>query len=145
MTPPITYSIIEDAVAVDGGGGKKYRAAFLLRYNASPKFRMLLRQMTWFWGVPSLAVGVALMALVFTVPRPVAYGLGWSIPSFWAGLWTLITIFWVKRALREEEREWKGPVWAENMIDAGAGEEGSAAEVEMRQGNGEPAPTTANV
>lgn len=98
--PPITYSIIEDIVAVDGGGGERYRKAFMTRYYASPKFRALLRQMTWFWGVSSLVVGVALMVLIFTVRKEVAYGLGWSVPSSWVGTWVLITILWVKRTLR---------------------------------------------
>ncbi len=89
------------------GGGKKYRAAFLTRYNASPKFRALLRHMTWFWGVSSLVVGVVLMVLIFTIPRAVAYGLGWSIPAIWAGAWTVITIVWVKRVLREEKTAWE--------------------------------------
>jgi hypothetical protein len=133
VTPPITYSIVEDVVAVDGGGGITFRTAFMARYNASPKFRELLRQMTWFWGVPSLVVGVVLMAVIFTVRREVAYGLGWTIPAIWAGIWTLVTIFWVKRALREEERDWKGPVWVEaDVVGGGA----AVASVQMAQGSG---------
>jgi hypothetical protein len=133
-TPPITYSITEDVVAVDGGGGQKYREALMMRYNASPRFRTLLRQMTWFWGVPCLMVGVVLMALIFTVRRQVAYGLGWGVPTIWACVWTLITIFWVRRVLREEEEGWEGPVWLDG--DAERGGESADAGVEMEQENG---------
>lgn len=122
FTPPITYAIVEDIVAVDGGGGQTYRMALMTRYNASPVFRKLLRHMTWFWGVPSLTVGVALMALVFTMRREVAYGLGWGVPAIWAGIWSLMTILWVKRVMREEERGWKGPIWLDTAgVDGGGG------------------------
>ena len=132
MTPPIIFSIIEDVVAVDGGGGQRYRTALMMRYNTSPKFRALLRHMTWFWGVPSLVVGIALMALIFTVKREIAYGLGWGVPTVWAGIWTLITIYWVKRVLRDEQRGWNGPIWLENGAE-GQREAGGAppAAVEM--------------
>lgn len=136
ITPPITYSLIEDVVAVDGGGGKRFRAAFLERYNASPRFRALLRDLTWFWGVPCLVVGVVLMALIFTVSREVAYGLGWGVPAAWAGLWTLVTIFWVRKVLREEEEGWEGPVWgegAEVVSEAQGGEGGGPPAMEMAQ------------
>lgn len=130
VTPPITYSIIEDAVAVDGGGGRRYRTALMMRYTASPKFRALLRDMTWFWGISSLLVGLVLMALIFTVKREVAYGLGWGVPAIWAGIWTLITIVWVRKVLRDEERDWNGPVWLDPE-----GQCGIDAAVEMEQGN----------
>lgn len=138
VTPPIIYSIVEDVVAVDGGGGQRYRSALMMRYNASPKFRTLLRQMTWFWGVPSLFIGVVLIALIFTVRKEVAYGLGWSIPAIWAGIWTLITILWVKRVLKEEEEEWNGPVWLEPESGGGGGGGGTSASAQemVQQGNG---------
>ncbi len=141
LTPPITYSIIEDAVAVDGGGGRRYRSALMTRYSASPKFRALLRHMTWFWGIPSLVIGVVLLALIFTVKREVAYGLGWGLPAVWAGIWVLMTIFWVRRVLRDEERDWEGPVWLEGGADAdaevveGQGGAGGGGEMGMEQGN----------
>lgn len=107
ICPPITYTIIEDVIAVDAGAGKVYREALLQRYNASPRFRTMLIQLVWFWGVPSVVVGTVLLALIFTVKKEVAYGLGWAVPNMWAGIWTISTILWVRRSLRIEKETWK--------------------------------------
>ena len=107
VCPPITYCIIEDVVAVDAGAGKVYREALMQRYNASPRFRTMLIQVMWFWGPPSVIVGVILLALIFTVNKHVAYGLGWAIPNIWAVIWTVLTILWVRRSLRIEKELWR--------------------------------------
>jgi hypothetical protein len=107
ICPPITYTIIEDVIAVDAGAGKAYREALLQRYKASPRFRAMLIQLVWFWGVPSVVVGAVLLALIFTIKREVAYGLGWAVPNIWAGIWTILTILWVRRSLRIEKETWK--------------------------------------
>ena len=106
VCPPITYTIIEDVIAVDAGAGKAYREALLQRYNASAQFRTMLIQLVWFWGIPSVIVGIILLALIFTVTKEVAYGLGWAIPNIWAGIWTILTILWVRRSLRIEKETW---------------------------------------
>jgi hypothetical protein len=107
VCPPITYTIIEDVIAVDAGAGKVYRAALLQRYNGSPRFRKMLIQLVWFWGIPSVIVGTVLLALIFTIKKEVAYGLGWAVPNIWAGIWTILTILWVRRSLRIEKETWK--------------------------------------
>jgi hypothetical protein len=107
ICPPITYTIIEDVIAVDAGAGKVYREAFMQRYNASPRFRSTLIQLVWFWGAPSVVVGAVLLALIFAVKKEVAYGLGWAVPNIWAAFWTILTIFWVRRSLRIEKETWK--------------------------------------
>jgi hypothetical protein len=107
VCPPITYTIIEDVIAVDAGAGKVYRAALLQRYNGSPRFRKMLIQLVWFWGIPSVIVGTVLLALIFTVKKEVEYGLGWAVPNIWAGIWTILTILWVRRSLRIEKETWK--------------------------------------
>ena len=106
VCPPITYTIVEDVIAVDARAGKAYREAFLLRYNASPRFRKMLIQLVWFWGIPSVIVGVVLLAVIFTVKKEVAYGLGWAIPNIWAGIWTVLTILWARKSLRIEKETW---------------------------------------
>jgi hypothetical protein len=47
---PGVFTIIEDIVAVDGGG-TAYREAFVARYDASPLFRRMLNCLDLFWGL----------------------------------------------------------------------------------------------
>jgi hypothetical protein len=83
--PPITYTIIEDVIAVDAGAGKVYREALLQRYNASPRFRKMLIQLVWFWGIPSIVVGVVLLPLDFTVRRKRHMDSGGRFPTYGLG------------------------------------------------------------
>lgn len=84
---PGTYMIIEDVLAVDTGVGRAYRKALSDRYEASPIFRTLLRQMDLFWGIPALLVGGVTTAVVFTesLPVTISYGVGKIVllPLFW--------------------------------------------------------------
>lgn len=118
---PGIFVLIEDVVAVDGGGGTLYREVLIARYEASPYFRTLLRQLNWFWGLGSLAVALMTTILVYTVDSEDAASglgkeefldreclsltyLGWSLCWVWAGVGAAITTFWVKRALRHEKQ-----------------------------------------
>ncbi|KAH0144542.1 hypothetical protein KCU67_g13035, partial [Aureobasidium melanogenum] len=99
------FVLIEDVVAVDGGGGTLYREVLIARYEASPYFRTLLRQLNWFWGLGSFAVALMTTSLIYTVENEdAAFGLGWSLCWVWAGVAAAITTFWVKRALRHEKQ-----------------------------------------
>jgi len=104
--PPLVYTLIEDIVAVDGSGTKVYRAALQARYEASPHFRTMIAQLNWFWGVSGFAIGVALIAVIWTIPQEAAYGVGWGAPLVFAFLWTAATIFWARRSLRLEREMW---------------------------------------
>lgn len=74
---PGVFVLVEDVVAVDGGGGTPYRDVLVARYEASPYFRALLQQLNWFWGLGSLAVAIMTTILVYTVEsEDVAFGLG---------------------------------------------------------------------
>ncbi|KEF59096.1 uncharacterized protein A1O9_03940 [Exophiala aquamarina CBS 119918] len=106
ICPPLTFCIMEDICAVDGKGGKKYRQAALERYNASPRFRALLLQLLWFWAIPAIVVGAALIAAIYSTTDDIAYGIGWGAPTVWVGIWTWITVIWVQRALRIEKETW---------------------------------------
>ena len=118
---PGIFVLIEDVIAVDGGGGTLYREVLIARYEASPYFRTLLRQLNWFWGLGSLAVAIMTTILIYTVDsEDAAFGLGekailycvcssltclgWSLCWVWAGVGAAITTFWVKRALRHEKQ-----------------------------------------
>lgn len=107
VMPTALYVLIEDIVAVDGAGGKKYRRALRDRYLASPYFRHMLFEMNCFWGGGSVVCAAGITAIVFTTPQDVAYTLGWTLPLVWAGLWTLITIPWVQADLRREKEAWE--------------------------------------
>lgn len=73
VMPTALYVLIEDVVAVDGGGGQVYRRAIRDRYLSSPYFRQMLFEMNCFWGGGSVISAAVITALVFTTPRDVAY------------------------------------------------------------------------
>lgn len=103
---PGIYNLIEDVVAVDGSGGTAYREALNKRYEASHVFRAMLRRMGIFWAIGAEGMAVVTTVLVFTIQHEAAYCVGWSAPFVWAGVWTLITYFYVKKKLREEKKAW---------------------------------------
>ncbi|KAI9039618.1 uncharacterized protein KD926_009210 [Aspergillus affinis] len=107
VMPTALYVLIEDVVAVDGGGGQIYRYALRTRYLSSPYFRRMLFQMNCFWAGGSIIFAAAFTAIIFTVPQNVAFTLGWTLPLVWAGVWTLITIPWVQSDLRREKQAWQ--------------------------------------
>ncbi|GAD91682.1 hypothetical protein PVAR5_0255 [Paecilomyces variotii No. 5] len=104
--PTALYVLIEDIVAVDGGGGQKYRYALRTRYLSSPYFRHMLFEMNCFWAGGSLIFAAVITVIIFTTSRNVAYTLGWSLPFAWAAVWTAITIPWVQSDLRREKKAW---------------------------------------
>jgi hypothetical protein len=112
---PAIYSIIEDVIAVDGNGGTDFREALNRRYEASHVFRAMLRRLGAFWAFGAQTIAVVLTILIFTIHPEAAYVLGWSVPFIWAGIWTLITIWYVKKKLREEQI-----AWAEELADKAA-------------------------
>ena len=71
--PTALYVLIEDVIAVDGGGGQVYRYALRTRYLSSPYFRRMLFEMNCFWGGGSVVFAAAITAIVFTVPESVAF------------------------------------------------------------------------
>lgn len=129
--PTALYVLIEDVVAVDGGGGQIYRYALRTRYLSSPYFRRMLFQMNCFWTGGAIVFAAAFTAIIFTVQENVAFTvsvsgrplqgsaikcttmltdapqLGWTLPLVWAGVWTLITIPWVQSDLRREKKAWE--------------------------------------
>lgn len=106
VMPTALYVLVEDIVAVDGGGGQKFRYALRNRYLSSPYFRRMLFEMNCFWAGGSLLAAAAITAIIFTTEENVAYTLGWSLPFAWAGVWTLITFPWVRAELRRERETW---------------------------------------
>lgn len=102
-TRPAVYTIIEDVCAVDGGEGANFRKAFDARYQASAEIRLLLRKMDWTWGVSSVCVATALLAIIWTLDNPdVGFGLGWLLPWAWAAFMALLTIKTTRAAKMKE-------------------------------------------
>ncbi|TCD71683.1 hypothetical protein EIP91_005449 [Steccherinum ochraceum] len=104
--PPLTYTIVEDVIAVDGGGGLEFRQAWRHRYEASRVLRILLRDVGMFWGISGILVAGACIAVAWTTNDDIGYGIGYGIPWLWAFVCTPITIVWAKRELERERREW---------------------------------------
>ncbi|KAI0841187.1 hypothetical protein F5Y06DRAFT_293675 [Hypoxylon sp. FL0890] len=104
--PPVLLTFIEDVVAVDGGAGKTYRKRLLGRYKVSKDFRALIKGLNWFWGVGCILVGAGSLAVVWTVPQEIAYGIGWGAPLGFTIIWTAITILWSHKALHLEKKRW---------------------------------------
>lgn len=75
---PGLYYIVEDIVAVNSGGGRPFREGWAARYNASPIFRKMLSDLSWFWSIPAVIVAVACTVVIclHRVPAPVGYGVG---------------------------------------------------------------------
>lgn len=73
VMPTALYVLVEDIVAVDGGGGQIYRYALRTRYLSSPYFRRMLVEMNYFWAGGSIIWAAAITAIIFTTPRPVGF------------------------------------------------------------------------
>ncbi|KAF5253957.1 hypothetical protein FOXYS1_14459 [Fusarium oxysporum] len=104
--PPLTFTIMEDITACDGGGGKEYREAAMARYNASPRFRRMLVEMLWAWAITGSVVSIVLIVLAWVLPVEVGYTLGWAVPSVWGAIGAWMTIKWGQRSLRIEKENW---------------------------------------
>ena len=70
---PGIYSIIEDIVAVDGGGGTGYRERLNKRYESSRIFRLMIHRINLFWYVGGIAIATLTTVLIWTIDREVAY------------------------------------------------------------------------
>jgi len=103
---PGIYSIIEDVCAVDGSGGTEFRENLNRRYEASHVFRSMLRRLGEFWAFGANLAAVLTTILIFTLSRDAAYVVGWSLPFVWAGIWTPVTIWYVRKKLRDEKKAW---------------------------------------
>jgi hypothetical protein len=100
---PAIFYIVEDVVAVDGGGGIEYRKAFLARYDSSPIFRRMIWDLSVLWMLYFYVFAILFTILVFTLPQAAVYAVGWAGPFPLAGLMAIWTIFYVKSELRKEK------------------------------------------
>jgi len=68
--------------------------------------RKLLRDQALFWGAGVCAFAAGLIAVSWTTPEDVGYGVGYGAPWVWAIVWTWISVIWVKRELKRERMVW---------------------------------------
>jgi hypothetical protein len=101
---PAIFYIVEDIVAVDGGGGVEYRKAFVARYDDSPIFRRMIWDLSVAWMLYFYVCAVLFTILVFTLPKAAVYAIGWAGPFPLAGLMAIWTIHFVKSELRKERK-----------------------------------------
>ena len=104
---PGAYYIMEDVVAVEGGGRSAFRRALKERYERSPIFRQLVYEMTVYWAMAGLVFIGVNATLTFTTDVTVAFGatLGW-IP-IWALIGFLFARLWIRRRLSQEKQSFK--------------------------------------
>jgi len=101
---PAIFYIVEDIVAVDGGGGMEYRKAFGARYDSSPIFRGILWNLSVVWMCAFYIFAILFTVLVFTLPKVAVYAVGWAGPFPLAGLMAIGTIFYVRTELQRERK-----------------------------------------
>jgi uncharacterized membrane protein (DUF485 family) len=100
---PAVYYIVEDVVAVDGNGGLEYRKAYTARYDSSRIFRRMIWTVSMLWMVVFYVLAGVTTFLVFTLPLPAVYAVGWAAPFPLAGLMAIWTILYVRAMLKEEQ------------------------------------------
>lgn len=87
---PAIYLIVEDVLAVDGGGGTAFRERLSRRYEESVCFRELLQFLSSFWSLGAILVGSATASVVFvTQDRSVAYVVSFPLASDFSGCLSL--------------------------------------------------------
>lgn len=103
---PGIYPLIEDIMAVEGGAGTQYREELNRRYEASHTFRTMLRRLGLFWSFGAMGIAVVCTILIFTINAEAGYVIGWAAPFVWAGVWAMMTTWYVKRMLKQEKIAW---------------------------------------
>lgn len=75
--------LVEDVVAVDGGGGEVFRKQLTERYEASPILRRAMVRLNWFWGVGSCVVAGGTIGIVYGLRNTnVGFALGKLVNLF---------------------------------------------------------------
>ncbi len=99
---PAGYTIMEDVVAVDGGGRSAFRRALNVRYEKSPIFQKIVLEMTIYWGIVGLIfIGVS-AAITFTTALKIAFGVTLTWASIWPFFCFIIAQFWIRHRLAQE-------------------------------------------
>jgi hypothetical protein len=102
---PAIFYCLEDIGAVDFKHGRLWRKQCHVRYNASPPFRKLMREQTWFffWSI----VFYFGITCAVTCGAPLHFAFGWVLGQFfiWAAM-TAAGSWWLANRGLKREREW---------------------------------------
>ncbi|KAI0769802.1 hypothetical protein C8Q74DRAFT_1271293 [Fomes fomentarius] len=107
--PPAAYTLVEDVVAVDGGGCVEFRQAWRIRYEHSAIIRRIVRLASLWWGASGMILAAAFIVIAWTTPDDIGYGICWGLPWLWAMVAGSMTVCWVHRELERETRDWSSP------------------------------------
>ncbi|KAH9851656.1 hypothetical protein C2E23DRAFT_234105 [Lenzites betulinus] len=107
--PPAAYTLVEDIVAVDGGGCVEFRQAWRIRYEHSVIMRRIVRITSIWWGASGCLFAGAFIAIAWTTAEDIGYGIGWGLPWLWAMVSGGLTVRWVRSELERERAEWASP------------------------------------
>ncbi|KAI0647655.1 hypothetical protein C8Q79DRAFT_999291 [Trametes meyenii] len=107
--PPAVYTMVEDIIAVDGGGCVEFRQAWRIRYEHSAIMRRIVRATSLWWGASGTVLAGGFIAVAWTTPDDIGYGIGWGLPWLWAMVSASVTVWWVSRELRRERETWADP------------------------------------
>lgn len=107
--PPAVYTLVEDIVAVDGGGCVEFRQAWRIRYEHSAVMRRIVRVTSLWWGASGMLFAGAFIAIAWTTADDIGYGVGWGLPWLWAMTSASFTVRYVHKELKREEEEWNSP------------------------------------
>lgn len=102
---PFVYYVVEDFVAVDAHQKRPYREELRARYEASRIFRDMIWQANMWWTIGGVLFIGGLAGITWVVPFPIAYGVSLGLLFVWIIIWSGVTLWSVKRALRLE-RAW---------------------------------------
>ncbi|KAI0755392.1 hypothetical protein C8Q80DRAFT_1266854 [Daedaleopsis nitida] len=107
--PPAVYTLVEDVVAVDGGGCVEFRQAWRIRYEHSAVMRRIVRTTALGWGASGMFFAAVFIVIAWTTPDDIGYGIGWGLPWLWAMVAGCVTVGWVHRELEYERENWASP------------------------------------
>lgn len=110
---PAIFYVVEDIVAVDGGGGAEYRVAWNARYASSKVFREMIFTLSITWMVGFFVVGGGLVGMIWGVEggedvMMAVLGVCWGLPFLLGAVGAWRTVGFVKGCLRREGDEEEG-------------------------------------
>lgn len=132
ILPPLTYTIVEDVIAVDGGGLLDFRQAWRHRYEESRIVRKLCRDTAIAWGLTGTVLAIGLIFAAWYAPTDTGYGVSYGMPWAWAFAGIPLTVWWSVKQLEIERAEWDQPyVHRERPLKLVEDEDAKAADVRV--------------